>query len=263
MPNLSADQVHLLWARTDTETDPASRARQLALLSAEEQARHIGFQSGRDRHQYLVSHALLRQALSLFAPVAPHAWQFARDAHGRPYIAGPAGHGSLRFSLSHTRGLAVVAVAQNVDVGVDVEAARPHPDLGGVAAAAFTAAEVAQLAARPELFYDIWTLKEAYVKARGLGLSLPLDSFSFNLADPTRPRLTCHSRCGDDAARWSFHLRRGAGYSLALAWAGPKTMHVVEREFVFSVDSTSAAVRPGARPALCLQPATAEEVCGA
>jgi len=135
---------------------------------------------------------------------APEQWTFSTNHYGRPEISPP---GRLRFNLSHTRGLAAVLVALEVDCGVDVEQRRQMRDLFGRATHVFSAAEVDSL--RPlstegqhERFFDYWTLKESYIKARGMGLSLPLQQFTFSLNQGIT--ISFDPRMKDDPARWQF-----------------------------------------------------------
>jgi len=227
-------EAHLWWAFPNRIADPSLIERQFMVLSHEEKEQQRRFAFERLRRQYLVSHALVRDVLSRYAPVAPQDWRFQANSYGRPSIAEPAGWRGLRFNLSHTDGRAVVAVAWEVDIGVDVEGLRDLDDLSQIVEQFFSPIEVAQLRSRPEWFYDFWTLKEAYIKARGMGLAIPLHTFSFNLADPALPTIMFHQGCDDLAERWQFFLRRGEGYRIALAAPmGPKhPISVLETEVV-------------------------------
>lgn len=182
-----------------------------ALLDDAERARAGRFAFDEDRRSYVAAHALLRLELSRRAGRLPQDWRFAATELGKPYLLDPPR--DLRFSLSHTRGMVAVAVAEGVEIGVDVETADRRAESMSLAKRFFAPAEVAQLAAvegaaRRDLFFAIWTLKEAVVKATGQGLSRALDSFSV-CADP--PSVTM--RDGSDqnwrAAHWrreSFHF---------------------------------------------------------
>ncbi|MEH6720634.1 MAG: 4'-phosphopantetheinyl transferase superfamily protein [Aurantimonas endophytica] len=175
------------------------------LLDPGERLRHQRYKVEGARREYLVGRAIVRTVLSRYAPTAPADWRFEANQYGRPAIVGAAP--GLVFNLSHTRGLAALAVARDCDLGIDVERAdRPSAthDLAGryfsPTEAEFVRAGGAMLAER---FFAVWTLKEAYIKARGMGLALPLDGFSYDLAG-TEPTITFHDSCPDDPARWRF-----------------------------------------------------------
>lgn len=209
---LAAAEVHVFTAVPDRVSDAATRARCQAMLSADERARMQRFHFEHDRHTYLVAHALVRTALSRYAACAPSAWTFTTNAHGRPEIA--PGHCArpLRFNLSHTRGLVAVAIALARDVGVDVENLHPRSFSLDVAAHYFAPAEVAALAALPadaqrDRFFAYWTLKESYIKARGMGLALPLERFAFDLDHGDEITLDVDPGLQDDGRAWWFHQR--------------------------------------------------------
>jgi 4'-phosphopantetheinyl transferase len=226
----ASNEVHLWWAFPDVPWDKEVQERQFAVLSKAEQEQQRRFVFERDRRQYLVSHALLRDVLSRYAPVPPGNWHFEVNAYGRPHISNPVEWQKLRFNLSHTEGRAVVAVAWDFDVGIDVESIRNQPDLTEIANRYFSPLEVAQLQRTPGRFFDFWTLKEAYIKARGLGLAIPLKSFSFILAEPDDPRIAFHEGCLDQPERWQFALLPREGYQVALAAAMDARPQIVERE---------------------------------
>jgi 4'-phosphopantetheinyl transferase len=201
--------------------DPLRRARLLAALSAEEMTRLGRLQSQAKRDLFLVAHGLLRQSLSIHCRVAPEAVRFRVGPHGRPEITPLS---DLRFSLSHTRGLAACAVAVGAEIGIDIEdtsrqrsarladrffSARERRDL-----------EVLSIPDRQARFYEYWTLKEAYLKARGVGLTLPLDAFSFFEDAAGRWRIEFDSGIKDDPGRWRFaSWRIGRRHQAALAMA--------------------------------------------
>jgi 4'-phosphopantetheinyl transferase len=202
------DDAHLWYVRPDTVRDPALLRAYDALQTDDERARGARFVFERHRHQHLVTRALVRTTLSRYAPVAPDAWRFVENAQGRPEIDSPAAARGLRFSLSHSDNLIACLVARDVDVGVDVEdTTRPveHLAIGG---RFFSPAEAAALAALPARqqgarFFQYWTLKESYIKARGLGLSLPLAAFSFRI-DGDDIRISFEPTIEDDPAAWRF-----------------------------------------------------------
>jgi 4'-phosphopantetheinyl transferase len=193
------------------------------VLSDDERERMQRLRLPRHRHDYLVSHALVRAALSRCADVAPGAWTFRANRHGRPEIGGPVAAAALRFNLSHTDGLVACAVTLGAAVGVDVENSQRPLRLMAVAKRFFHAAEAEDLGALPAerravRFFTYWTLKEAYVKARGEGLSLPLQRIRFHLAGAGDPSVSFGEDLRDDPRRWRFVLLRpSTRHVLALA----------------------------------------------
>jgi 4'-phosphopantetheinyl transferase len=217
-------EVHLWYVWPDDLTDPALLAAYRALLSKDEIARNQRFVFPKGRHEHLVTRALVRTILSMYLPaVDPRAWQFIANPYGRPEIAGPAGQPVLHFNVSHTDGLIVCLLAADREIGVDVEDTT-RANIGGVEIADryFSPIEVAALgalpeAARPARFFDYWTLKESYIKARGLGLQLPLDQFSFHLGQPPI-RISFGPGIDDDSTTWQFSLQwLSARHRLAIA----------------------------------------------
>lgn len=182
---IATGQVDLWWVQPEQVQDADLLAAYRELLNDQERARMQRFLFERHRHIYLVAHALVRTTLSHYASIEAHAWQFVFNDHGRPDIDPSHGCGTLQFNLTHTNDLAVVAVARS-DVGVDAEDVTRRSSTIRVAEHFFAPDEVVQLHGMtdPDLtsrFFDFWTLKEAYIKARGMGLALPLDAFMYDL----------------------------------------------------------------------------------
>ncbi|HEY2899519.1 MAG TPA: inorganic diphosphatase [Polyangia bacterium] len=211
---------------------PERLARYEALLTADERARQARFVFARDRQAFAVTRALVRAALSRFAPVAPADWRFVADGHGRPTVCGPAGIAAPAFSVSHTAGLIACLVTGEVRAAVDVEQLRIVDDALAIAGRNFAADETQALRAcdgeqRRDLFLALWTLKEAYLKALGRGLSLPLDRAAFALAGRAiaarlQPALAQDATAGPSPAPWHFQLWRPLStHWLALARAAP------------------------------------------
>jgi 4'-phosphopantetheinyl transferase len=184
-------------------------------MTPAERERNSRFVFPNGRREHLVTRALIRTTLSRYHPaVDPRDWQFTTGAFGRPELAGPTCEPRLRFNLSHTDGLIVCLVAIGRAVGIDVEDVT-RTNLAGVDIADqyFSSTEVAELrslppSARPDRFFDYWTLKESYIKARGLGLQVPLDQFSFHLGGDLPIRISFGPGITDDPARWQFDLQR-------------------------------------------------------
>jgi 4'-phosphopantetheinyl transferase len=223
-----------VWLLVAPEEAPDARARRCeALLDAGERARLGRFRAAADARRYLFAHALARTTLSRYAPATPpEAWRFRVNAHGRPEIDWPpetpevAAAPPLRFNISHTAGLVACAVTRRRDVGVDVEHVHPprwnEESCLEVAATSFAPAEragleAAPLEARRGRFFSIWTLKEAYIKARGLGLALPLARFAFDV-DAPEPAIRFEAGFDDDPRSWHFaRLTPTPTHALALA----------------------------------------------
>jgi 4'-phosphopantetheinyl transferase len=234
---LPPDEVHVWFLIPDQIVSGGLLSAYDALLAPGERARRDRYHFERSRREYLFTRALVRATLSRYAPVEPAAWAFRENRYGRPEIDLsahpdlPASLHPLRFNLSNTRGLIACAISSAREIGVDVEDTERAGETVGIADRFFSPLEVAALHALPEegrrsRFFDYWTLKEAYIKARGMGLAIPLDQFSFVLDGPSI-RIEIDPRLGDDAATWQFEqldlsprhrtsaaVRRGAGPDL-------------------------------------------------
>ena len=209
------------------------------LLDEQERAARARLLRAEDRRTYTLAHGLLRATLSRRAGVPASAWRFERNDLGKPEIAGPAPGRSLRFNLSHTPGLVACVVApadRYHEVGIDVEAVRDVPRLLALAARHFAATETAALCSLPRpdqsrRFFELWTLKEAWSKARGFGLAAPFDRLAFTLHPHTgEPRVVFDPGFPDRADRWRFRVSRiGERHTLALALAPVRTLGVEPR----------------------------------
>jgi 4'-phosphopantetheinyl transferase len=219
---LSADEVHLWIVEPELITEPRLLSEYHALLDSSERERHKSFYFERHRHQFLISHALVRLCLSRYAPVPPEAWSFTLNGYGRPQVA-EQGTPRIYFNLSHTDGMAVCAVSLEPEVGADVEDTQRTGQTVEIADSFFAPTEAAALRALPverqrERFFELWTLKEAYIKARGMGLSLPLEQFAFELQPGEPPRIAFDPRLQDEPRSWQFfQLQPSARHKAALA----------------------------------------------
>jgi 4'-phosphopantetheinyl transferase len=205
---------------------PAEVAARLRLaLPDEECARHARFGDEGAAGEFLCGRALLRAVLSTWAPVDRREWRFSLNPHGRPGIASPSS--PLHFNLSHTRGMVVLALGLDASVGVDVERLDRSVRPLEVADRFFSPFEVEGLRALPperhrDRFLALWTLKEAYIKARGMGLALPLRGFSFS-PDASPPRVRFEPSLHDDEARWRFErVDLDSGHRVAVAARVPR-----------------------------------------
>jgi 4'-phosphopantetheinyl transferase len=243
---LPESDVHLWIARSDDVRDPATLARYSAMMSADEHVRHDRFVFDKDRHQFLVTRGMIRTLIGRYLDVDPAGCAFEADPYGRPALVHPPGAG-LAFNISHTTGLVACVFARDAEIGVDVEDAS-RPVEPGLARRFFSPDEADALEgvaeqARPARFYEYWTLKEAYVKARGMGLSLPLDGFSMRL--DTRPvgiRFT--DAIDDDPRTWQFaQFTPGPRYQLAVALR----RHGPDRSILVRDFDSGALSRPSVR----------------
>jgi 4'-phosphopantetheinyl transferase len=208
---LAEGEVHLWFAFPDEWADPVLIASAHDILDAGEIARMERFHFPAHRQLFLVSHVLLRTTLSRYADLRPIAWRFVNNDHGKPLIAPEARAIGHSFSLAHTAGLAVVALTRGRDVGVDVEQADRSVDAPALSRRFFSPEEASALKKLPaeqlqEQFPRYWTLKEAYIKALGRGLSHPLDSFAFRLTGERPCRIGFSAADPQHPEQWRFAL---------------------------------------------------------
>ena len=202
--------VDLWCVRPQDTADQTDLQRCRDLLTPEERQAADQFYVPDIRRDRLISKALMRTVLSSYIDVPPTEWRFRSGLHGKPEIDTPAIGRRLHFSLSRTKGLIACLVAMDHEVGVDVEYVDRTCDVIDIAARYFTPAESSSLLElthqdRIHRFFELWTLKEAYVKARGLGLFLPLDAAAFEFHGvATHPTTRFGSAASDDASRWQF-----------------------------------------------------------
>jgi 4'-phosphopantetheinyl transferase len=186
---LRPDEVHV-W-RALLACQPATLHRLEATLAEGEKSRAQRFLFERDRNHYIAGRGILRDLLGKYLSCAPAEVRFRYGPQEKPALDAEATPNSARFNLSHSHGLAVFAFSLGREVGIDLELIRPDFATDDIAARFFSACELAELRALPaelraEGFFLCWTRKEAYVKARGAGLQIPLESFSVSLT-PGQP----------------------------------------------------------------------------
>lgn len=220
LPSPDTPQIWLLWPAD--VVDERLRSDYPALLDEREQQHYRRLRLADVRQQYLLTRVLVRTTLSHYRCLPPRDWRFAPQPHGKPVILNPEGAG-LRFNVAHTRHLIACAVLEERDIGIDVEWTARHNDLSGISQRFFSASECTDLQRLPtdrraDRFFDYWTLKEAYIKARGLGLACPLGAFSFVLQPDRSIRLRLDVSVQDDRSdRWQFWLARpGERHRLAI-----------------------------------------------
>ncbi|MBT9330250.1 4'-phosphopantetheinyl transferase family protein [Paracidobacterium acidisoli] len=226
-PHLAADQVHV-WTLKDYPADIAACA---SLLSREELDRASRFRFPHLFDRFVADHGRLRLLLGAYLETDPRSLVFAVNAFGKPRLEKP--HCHLRFNMSHSLAVTMVAVCLDAEIGIDVEAVRPVTEWVSIASSHFSAIENEALAALPEeesipAFFRCWTRKESFIKAKGTGLSLPLHSFSVSTAPGAPPALLHCDWDTHEGPRWSLsHLEPEPGYvgSLALERKGWSTLY--------------------------------------
>jgi 4'-phosphopantetheinyl transferase len=176
------------------------------------------FKFERNQREYLATRTLVRTSLSALRPIVPEAWRFQANCHGKPFTNPDCG---LRFNLSNSLGLVVCLIAEGTEVGVDVEPEERARQIAEVAHRVFSPQELQQREAlsdeqKLERGLLLWTLKESYIKARGMGLAIPLDKFSFVFGGRPGIHLELDPSLGDDASRWRFCLLKHAKHRVAL-----------------------------------------------
>ena len=189
IPDFAASEIHI-W-RADLDLPAPALGRLDSTLGEDEKSRAARFVHARDRDHFIAARGILRELLGVYLKQPADQVQFRYGKHGKPRLATECSETTITYNLSHSYGLAAYAISNGLELGIDVELIRPEFAGEDIAARYFSEEEMAELRALPiELradgFFRCWTRKEAYVKARGEGLSIPLDSFSVSLT-PGQP----------------------------------------------------------------------------
>lgn len=193
------------------------------VLSGDERRKAAGLLFGADRRRFAAARAALRVLLGRYLRLPPESLVFGRNPHGKPFLVEDRG---VRFSVSHSGDLALLAFARGMEVGVDVEAVREIPGLDGILARSFSPREAAALRSLPDgaretAFFSCWTRKEAFAKAKGLGLGLPFDRFTVAPTPGEPAALLDVEGNPSEPARWTLRdLDAAPGYAGALAIEG-------------------------------------------
>jgi 4'-phosphopantetheinyl transferase len=219
--SLPASDAVLYYFLLPSITDASLIDEYRALLSPEERQRTDSFVFQRDRDQRLASRAMLRKALADVTGRCPAVWKFRASPHGRPEIEAPEDYRDLKFNVSHSGALSACLVSWHRLIGIDVELIKRVDEALQIADRHFAPPEIAYLraAAAHEMerrFLQLWTLKEAYFKALGSGLSGPLNEVIFGV-DRGTVAASFGAGIADDPARWQFDLREIDGYVVATA----------------------------------------------
>jgi 4'-phosphopantetheinyl transferase len=220
---LPGDEVHL-W-RADLEALRNEESRWQQLLSFDERERADRFHFAHDRQRFSAARAMLRMILAAYLASDAKELTFSYSKKEKPSLASHGGR-RIMFNVSHSGGVALFAFTRGRDVGVDVEQIRQNSDLEGIACRFFSAYEQKQLSGLPSVekvdaFYRCWTRKEAYIKATGDGLSLPLSQFDVSLAPGSTSALLATRPDKSETDRWLLReVPAGPGFAGALCVCG-------------------------------------------
>jgi 4'-phosphopantetheinyl transferase len=203
-------EVHVWLVVPDVIQEPAKLRACRSVLCESELAQYRRLYFPDDQHRYLISHALVRYVLSRYLAIPPAGWTFRYSRHGKPEIANP-GLPALQFNLTHTDGLSACAVTHSDPCGIDAERIVTRHRPIDVARRMFSRVEhdqLVQLGGRDQLeyFFSRWTLREAYVKARGIGISFPTRKLQFDVDTEGQVSIAFEPELQEQADRWQFAL---------------------------------------------------------
>jgi 4'-phosphopantetheinyl transferase len=194
----------------------------LDVLSSDERHRATRFHFGRDRTRFIVAHGILRTVLSYYLGLKPSQVRFSYGAYGKPALANDLGGDALHFNLSHSHELALIAIAREQELGIDIEYIRDFPD-EKIAERFFSGNELLKLqtlgpSLRRQRFFEYWVRKEAYIKARGAGLNLPLNQFDVSLGAVEPTDSLYPGKSSEETSGWFLRdLDVDPGYVSAIA----------------------------------------------
>ena len=204
---LDLGEIHV-WRVSLDQTESCLQSLQQT-LSTDERTKADRFRFPKDRSQFIVSRGALRAILSRYLNISSHILRFDYNPYGKPSLIVTQGGNTLRFNLSHSRGMALIAITKNRDIGVDIEGINPNFSCLEIAEKFFSPLENSVLRALPEhlqatAFFTCWTRKEAYIKAVGKGLSIPLNQFDVSLAPGEPAALLNVEGNPEEALKWSL-----------------------------------------------------------
>lgn len=218
---LPQNEVHV-W-RANVDLDPTDLEHLRGVLNSDERARAARFHFPKDQQHFEAARGTLRMILARYLDRAPAQLEFIYGPYGKPELAPGDNADGLRFNVSHSQGLALYAITRYYQIGVDLEGVRANFAWEDIAGRCFAPREVEALrllpaASRAGAFLNCWTRKEAFVKALGAGLSLPLDQFEVSLAPGEPARLLRTTGDSQEASQWSIReLEPAPGYIAAIA----------------------------------------------
>lgn len=214
-----------VW-RLQTDKPPPDIPILERFLDPGERERAEKFVFHRDRRQFIIAHAALRSILSLYTRILPGEITYQANAYGKPALATSGQDSGFRFNLSHSGEIVLIAIGSHADVGIDVEKIVPERAEIDVARRFFSPGEFTAYAAIPhsqqtEAFFRCWTRKEAFIKGKGLGLSMDLDLFDVTFGPGEAASLAASRENPTDPLRWRLYdIPAGQGYAAALAVGG-------------------------------------------
>jgi 4'-phosphopantetheinyl transferase len=222
--NISKDEVHV-W-RTPVVLPDEFLKSLMDILSDDEKKRAERFRFETDRNRFIASHGALRSVLSLYLMLEPSGIKYSFNSHGKPGLNSELNRGGLKFNISHSYEMALVAVCEGREVGIDVQHIKNNFRCMEIAGRFFSANEASALSSFPEdqlkdCFFKCWARKEAFIKAKGGGLSIPLNHFDVSVG-PGKPAELLNTRWDtEEAGRWSIEdIDAGKNYAAALAVEG-------------------------------------------
>ena len=221
---LPPGEVHLWRVHLLQPAPVVQRCRDL--LAPDELNRADRFYFDKDRNRFTIARAMLKTVLGNYLKIQPRQVQFIYGPQEKPDLRPEINPSGFKFNLSHSGEYALLAVTPGLEVGIDIEQFRPDFGTQEIAERFFSAEEAGILCALPEeekveAFFKCWTRKEAFVKALGGGLSIPLDSFDVAFAPRTQPALLRVARDPQETRRWTvYDLDAPPGYAAALIVEG-------------------------------------------
>lgn len=238
---LSQNQVHVWW--TDVQSNYQWLTTQEGYLTEAEKRKSEFYILPQQKNEYKLARHTLRNLLSHYLPQCkPEEFSISKEANGKPFLERPLS--PLTFNLSHSQGTIAIAIALNREAGIDVETTNQQGNFREIAQRFFSPTENYSLNQLNETelrtyFLEIWTLKESYLKARGLGLNLPLDKFSFqvtsSLSNKSRIEVTFQEPILDSPNQWHFELLKFSPdkiVAVAVKKNPDEIIHVIDKGFV-------------------------------
>ena len=208
--NLDQKQIHV-WIIDLNNVGQFSVSELRQILAMDELAKSERFLFERDRKCYIVCRSVLRQLIGRYLHIPPQQIIFSYGKFGKPYLSQTMNYrNNLKFNISHSENLAIMAFVIGQEIGVDVEKIHGKLDISSIAQRFFSNHEVAQLQMLPqylhqEAFFTCWTRKEAFLKARGDGLSFSLEDFDVSVDPREEPRLLAVQSAPEEVMRWQMH----------------------------------------------------------